>query len=323
MLASRLPSLLLCSIGIYLFASGFFLTKLELPHTASCDATLPLLTNTIFTSAPTPTAYTDFLIAKSLLTATCTTPPLAKSLTIIVIDALRFDFALNALPFTFATFPPNTPSTRLSKFIADPPTVTTQRLKGLTTGGLPTFADVSTTFTTAEITEDTWLSQLAHSDPNPPPHTAFAGDDTWSNLFPSPLHFTGLRAPFPSFNTRDINTVDDGIIKHLPFLLGPANTATVTIMHFLGVDHVGHTFGSECPMMTEKLKQMDGIVRNILTVRPAKSIGRLSDAPLSSQQRAMNQRLTGRFEPVGEQTRRERLTTRKKRPKRATSGAFC
>ena len=33
--------------------------------------------------------------------------------------------------------------TRLFKFLADAPTTTLQRLKSLTTGGLPTFIDVS------------------------------------------------------------------------------------------------------------------------------------------------------------------------------------
>jgi len=44
--------------------------------------------------------------------------------------------------------------------VADPPTVTMQRLKGLTTGGLPTFADISGSFGGASIDEDSWVEQL-------------------------------------------------------------------------------------------------------------------------------------------------------------------
>ena len=51
------------------------------------------------------------------------------------------------------------------------------------------------------------------------------GDDTWLNLFPDAF----TRAfPFDSFNTRDLDTVDDGILRHLFPLLGadtPAFTA--------------------------------------------------------------------------------------------------
>lgn len=36
------------------------------------------------------------------------------------------------------------------------------------------------------------------------------------------------------------------------------------IAHFLGVDHVGHTFGPNHTTMTTKLKQMDKILRDLI-----------------------------------------------------------
>lgn len=70
---------------------------------------------------------------------------------ILVIDALRYDFVqtqnspntyyhnkLTAVTELLRTHPQQT---ALFRFIADPPTTTMQRLKGLTTGGLPTFVD--------------------------------------------------------------------------------------------------------------------------------------------------------------------------------------
>ena len=36
---------------------------------------------------------------------------------------------------------------------------------------------------------------------------SFVGDDTWSGLFPTQFDEAH---PYPSFNTRDLNTVDDG-----------------------------------------------------------------------------------------------------------------
>lgn len=40
----------------------------------------------------------------------------------------------------------------------------------------------------------------------------FMGDDTWENLFPKKFHRS---LPFPSFNVKDLHTVDNGILEHL------------------------------------------------------------------------------------------------------------
>ncbi len=75
------------------------------------------------------------------------------------------------------------PAALLTKFVADPPTTTMQRLKGLMTvilsdfvwlkvlsqiqnratewqGGLPTFMDVGNSFSAAAVTEDNLIDQL-------------------------------------------------------------------------------------------------------------------------------------------------------------------
>lgn len=46
------------------------------------------------------------------------------------------------------------------KLVADAPTTTLQRLKGITTGSLPTFIDVGSNFATAEINEDNIIDQV-------------------------------------------------------------------------------------------------------------------------------------------------------------------
>lgn len=38
------------------------------------------------------------------------------------------------------------------------------------------------------------------------------GDDTWENLFPKKFYRS---LPFPSFNVKDLHTVDNGILQHL------------------------------------------------------------------------------------------------------------
>ena len=42
--------------------------------------------------------------------------------------------------------------------------------------------------------------------------TVFMGDDTWVQLFPNSFHRS---FPFPSFNARDLHTVDNGVLLHL------------------------------------------------------------------------------------------------------------
>lgn len=65
----------------------------------------------------------------------------------------------------------------MNRFVADAPTTTMQRLKGLTTGGFPTFIDLSSNFDKNEITEDNIIDRIKND-------VIMMGDDTWTGLFP-------------------------------------------------------------------------------------------------------------------------------------------
>ena len=144
----------------------------------------------------------------------------------------------------------------LFEFIADPPTTTMQRLQGLTTGSLPTFVDVGANFDGYQIVEDNFLSQLNSSGKS----VVFMGDDTWTNLFPRQF----LRQyPFPSFNVRDLHTVDNGVKKH--FFTELAKTDwSVLIAHMLGVDHCGHRYGPDHPEMAAKLAETNDFLEKVV-----------------------------------------------------------
>lgn len=64
----------------------------------------------------------------------------------------------------------------------------------------------------------TTIHTSIHPPPHPPNHqkgkrlTAM-GDDTWQLLFPNGSFHRSF--PFPSFNTRDLDTVDNGVLRHL------------------------------------------------------------------------------------------------------------
>ncbi|NXF66628.1 PIGO transferase, partial [Ciccaba nigrolineata] len=145
---------------------------------------------------------------------------------------------------------------RLYRFRADPPTATMQRIKGLTTGSLPTFIDVGSNFATYAIQEDNLLAQLVQNGRR----VVFMGDDTWEGLFPKKFFRSYF---FPSFNVKDLHTVDDGILQHL-YPTVDSGEWDVLIAHFLGVDHCGHKHGPDHPEMAKKLTQMNEMLRSLV-----------------------------------------------------------
>ncbi|KAH9319617.1 hypothetical protein KI387_021386, partial [Taxus chinensis] len=150
------------------------------------------------------------------------------------------------------------PSARIFKAVADPPTTSLQRLKGLTTGGLPTFIDVGNSFGAPAITEDNLIHQLIKNGRR----VIMMGDDTWLQVFPNHFH---KAYPFPSFNVKDLHTVDDGVIKHM-FPALHQNDWDILIAHFLGVDHAGHIFGVESQPMIEKLEQYNNVLEKVVSI---------------------------------------------------------
>lgn len=233
--------------GVLIFARGFLLKRVVVERNSSCKVDFAM--------------QSDMHGEKG-----CWMHVRFKKAVVIVIDALRYDFmqydkSVNSAvayknKFTSVRhllMRPN--NAKLYKFIADPPTTTLQRLKGLTTGSLPTFVDAGSNFAKSEITEDNWIDQLIKNDKR----IKFMGDDTWIGLFPDRFK---KQFPFPSFNVKDLHTVDDGVLKNIYKELKKKDW-DVLIAHFLGVDHCGHRYGPNHPAMSDKLLQMDDMIRYI------------------------------------------------------------
>ena len=143
----RMPMNLLLPLvalgGLYWFSASFFLAKRSLPFVSKCDEAR---TDVLLLSKE----EADMVVGNNENDhrSGCWLPRKVDSLVILVVDALRFDFARDHLPMSvgarLASQGKNrTTASQLLQFVADPPTVTMQRLKGLTTGSLPTFADIS------------------------------------------------------------------------------------------------------------------------------------------------------------------------------------
>ena len=241
--------------GIYFFTRGFLLTRLVLDHKSEC------------TSAPlTIPGHQQGSYVNG-----CWYPRSFDKAVIIIIDALRYDFTVpydakpshfhNVLSIFHETALETPQNAFLLPFIADPPTSTLQRLKGLTTGTLPTFIDVGSSFSGTAIEEDNLVDQLRKANKV----LVHLGDDTWHSLFPGYFD-VNLTHAYDSFNVWDLHTVDNGVTEHLLPLLHPDNTTKWDVLfgHYLGVDHAGHRYGPDHPAMTAKLQEMDQVFRNVV-----------------------------------------------------------
>jgi len=241
------------SLGIYIFTSGFLLQRRVLSNQTICKD------------------------------RGCNQPPTVfKKAIIIIIDALKYEFCdyknktrdrssshplphhVNQLPVINRLMQPD-PDTgqihgQLYRFMADPPTTTMQRLKGLTTGGLPTFIDVSANFASYSIQEDSLINQFNNLNKS----VYFSGDDTWMSLYPDSFKKSD---PAPSFDVWDLDSVDNQVNRFLKAEL-PTPDWDVMIGHFLGVDHAGHKFGPNHPEMGRKLREMNSMIESIVSNMP-------------------------------------------------------
>ncbi|PHH66041.1 hypothetical protein CDD81_566 [Ophiocordyceps australis] len=250
-------------VGLWIFTRGFLLSRLVLEDKSSCGA---------------PPAESK--LAPLSIEAGCWHPKTFDRAVVIIIDALRYDFTIpssaarsmghgepgrafgDAFPFLYETAVAQPQNAFLRPFIADPPTTTLQRLKGLTTGTLPTFVDAGSNFAGTAIEEDNLLAQLRAEGKK----IAHVGDDTWWALFPGYFEANISRA-YDSFNVWDLHSVDNGVMDNMMPLLDDAQSKgqwDVLIGHCLGVDHAGHRYGPDHVAMNAKLSQMDDFVRRLV-----------------------------------------------------------
>lgn len=105
------------------------------------------------------------------------------------------------------------------------------------------------------------------------------GDDTWQKLYDDSSFVQSY--PYPSFDVYDLHTVDNGCITHLFPLLNQTDQWDILIAHFLGkrksvvcffldvkkeligVDHVGHRYHMNHPIIEKKLNQINNVITNV------------------------------------------------------------
>lgn len=233
--------LILLELGSYLlFCKGFFPTKVLLtPEELSKYKTDP------------PTSYRE---------------PSAKfdRVVFMLVDAMRSDFV----------FSNNSQMAFTQKLLDDgyglgftafshPPTVTLPRLKGITTGSIPNFIDAVLNIAEDDTSstlgdQDSWVKQMATNGWQ----INMFGDDTWLKLFPDYFAKTDGTS---SFYVSDFTIVDQNVTRHLDEELSKKGRAqwNTMILHYLGLDHIGHKGGPESANMPAKQRELDVVVEQI------------------------------------------------------------
>ncbi|KFP08492.1 GPI ethanolamine phosphate transferase 2, partial [Calypte anna] len=184
--------------------------------------------------------------------------PLFKKVVIVLIDALRDDFVFGSkgkqfMPYTTQVVEKGTSYSFIAE--AKPPTVTMPRIKALMTGGIPAFIDVIVNLNSPALLDDNliWQAKTAGK------RIIFYGDDTWVKLFPK--HFVEYDGT-TSFFVSDFTEVDDNVTRHLDRVLKREDW-DLLILHYLGLDHIGHMTGPNSPLVGPKLHEMDNILKKI------------------------------------------------------------
>lgn len=202
-------------------------------------------------------------------------PPQYDRLVFILIDALRSDFVYGPNSgFEFVNELLHSDPDHARGFIAmaKAPTVTMPRLKALTAGSPPIFLDLILNFdetglassesTTVEqkcgtsgFTQDNWVRGLKQAGRK----IVFYGDDTWLRLFP---HCFDEQHGVSSFFVQDYTDVDNQVTERLIPRIQDSDWDAL-ILHYLGIDHIGHVDGAFSPLMKPKQQEMDKIIRMV------------------------------------------------------------
>ena len=198
--------------------------------------------------------------------------PTFDKIIFIVIDALGSDFIphlgagenLNpkypqTMPFLGSLIQKDEALSFIAK--ASTPTVTMPRVKALVSGTIPSFTDILFNLASdVRNFHDDNVIQIARAHNK---SIVFYGDDTWLSLF-NKSTFLRYKETF-SFYASDYTTVDSNVTeKVLPEVRQGHLDWDYLIMHYLGLDHIGHVFGSnDGPLIDKKLSEMDDVIKEI------------------------------------------------------------
>ncbi|VDN14153.1 unnamed protein product [Dibothriocephalus latus] len=133
------------------------------------------------------------------------------------------------------------------------PTVTGPRLKTMATGRLSAFLDAIENTKSSVVTQDSWVQRLFDRRKR----LELYGDNTWLKLFP----YAFTRADgLSSFFITDFYEVDSSVTRHIDDRIPAVTEWDAMVLHYLGLDHIGHVEGTRGANVAPKLREMDGVV---------------------------------------------------------------
>ncbi|CAO3653461.1 unnamed protein product [Cunninghamella echinulata] len=250
-------------IGLLLFVKGFFPYKTYLSgFSTNNDAPPWLHTTNLDDNKPLNTPLIE---------------PEFDCLVFIVVDALRNDFVFQDKGFKFVNSLIDQGSAMAFTAKATAPTVTMPRIKALTTGTVPSFLDAILNIAESDTSSslkhhDNWVYQFKNNN-NRTIH--FFGDDTWIRLFPG--LFTNTDGT-TSFYVSDTVEVDQNVTRHIQSEFSKRDWDAI-ILHYLGLDHVGHLGGPKSPLMFPKQQEMDQAVEQIYNIVADQDSKRIKSDP--------------------------------------------
>ncbi|KAL2862972.1 mannose-ethanolamine phosphotransferase LAS21 [Aspergillus lucknowensis] len=186
-------------------------------------------------------------------------PKVFDKVVFMVVDALRSDFVYsNNSGFLFTQSLIRSGAAIPFTTYAGSPTVTMPRLKAITTGSVPSFLDVILNIAESDTSstlayQDTWLAQIRASGEQ----LIMYGDDTWLKLFPGMFSRADGTTSF-----FDFTEVDTNVTRHIGRELVQDDWSAL-ILHYLGLDHIGHKTGPQSSHMIPKQHEMDSIVAQV------------------------------------------------------------
>ena len=203
-----------------------------------------------------------------------------NKLIFVVIDALRADFipSITTSPSSQYSMPSSQYSMPSSQYSmpflenlirteaavsmvseAQTPTVTMPRIKALMSGTYPSFMDLIYNLNAARFGDDNLIEQAFLKSKR----MLFYGDDTWLQMFPSSMFLRSNGTS--SFFATDYVQVDTNVTDNVIPELGRLNEWDFLILHYLGVDHIGHSHGgASSRLMKSKLLEMDDVLRRVI-----------------------------------------------------------
>ena len=129
------------------------------------------------------------------------------------------------------------------------PTVTVVRIKGILSGILNTVFEFTESLSAGKFNEDNLLYQL-HAKLGRDARVVFYGDDIWTNQFGK---WWTRYADWSSLDINDLDTLDSNVSSHVISELQKGSEFDFMLVHMIGVDSAGHTFGSKHPQIERKL----------------------------------------------------------------------